>query len=173
MLVSGEYGARGDPLSPTSGSIDVGRMAIGQDKLRVTPLQMAMVASAIGNKGVLMRPVLTAESIDPDGRRTEIDPERMDRVMKESTAATVTAMMKNVVKDGTGGAAALTTVDVAGKTGTAEIIPAADINQPWFIGFAPAEAPRVAIAVTVERSQGGTGGEVAAPIAKQVLEALL
>jgi peptidoglycan glycosyltransferase len=172
VLASGEYlGA--DMLDPTSGRIDVGRMAIGQDKLRVTPLQMAMVASAIANKGVLMRPLLATESIDPDGRRTEIKPEQMSRVMKESTAATVTAMMKNVVKDGTGGAAALTTVDVAGKTGTAEIIPAANVNQPWFIGFAPAEAPRVVIAVTIERSQGGTGGQVAAPIAKQVLEALL
>jgi penicillin-binding protein A len=172
LLESGSYlGSK--LLDPASGRIDVGRMAIGQDKLRVTPLQMAMVPAAIANDGVLMKPVLTREVIDPDGRTDEVAPEQMGRVMKSTTASTLTDMMRNVVRDGTGGAAALTDVNVAGKTGTAEIIPAADVNQPWFIGFAPSERPRVAIAVTVERSQGGTGGEVAAPIAKQVLEALL
>ena len=69
--------------------------------------------------------------------------------------------------------AALSGVDVAGKTGTAEIDPSTDTNQPWFIAFAPIDKPKIAIAVTVERSQGGFGGTVAAPVAKQVLETLL
>ena len=79
-------------------------------------------------------------------------------------------MMKQVVKEGTGTAAALAGIDVAGKTGTAE--KGEGINQAWFVAFAPADAPRVAVAVTIERTTG-TGGEVAAPIAKQVMETLL
>jgi peptidoglycan glycosyltransferase len=169
MIPSGEYGRRGRPLSPTSGSIDVGRMAIGQDKLRVTPLQMAMVAQTVANGGVRMKPYLTARVIDPDGRTVDHpDPERADRVMSAATARQLAEMMENVVREGTGTAAALEGVKVAGKTGTAEIDIPRDINQPWFIGFSGG----VAVAATVERVQGGQGGTVAAPIAKQVLQAL-
>ena len=82
-------------------------------------------------------------------------------------------MMTDVVNEGTGGAAALGEIQVAGKTGTAEIDPGQDLNQAWFIGFAPADDPQVAIAATVERTVGGQGGTVAAPIAQQVLEVLL
>jgi peptidoglycan glycosyltransferase len=81
--------------------------------------------------------------------------------------------MENVVREGTGTAAALQGIDVAGKTGTAEIDRDEGINQPWFIGFAPSKAPKIAVAVTIEHSQGGQGGTEAAPIAKQVMEALL
>jgi peptidoglycan glycosyltransferase len=168
MLVSGEYG-RSDPLSPTSGRIDVGRMAIGQDKLRVTPLQMAMVAQTVANGGVRMKPYLTSRVIDPDGRTVDHpEPERADRVMSAATARELGQMMENVVREGTGTAAALEGVKVAGKTGTAEIDIARRINQPWFIGFSGG----VAVAATVERVQGGQGGTVAAPIAKQVLQKL-
>jgi peptidoglycan glycosyltransferase len=161
-------------LNPTSRFVDVGRMGIGQDKLNVTPLQMAMVASSVANGGVLMRPHMGARIVDADGRTVrKIEPEQLSRVMSPETASQVRDMMKQVVKEGTGTAAALTGIDVAGKTGTAEIDPATRLNQPWFIAFAPAERPRVAIAVTVERSVAGFGGTVAAPIAKQVMEALL
>jgi peptidoglycan glycosyltransferase len=169
-LASGEYKAN-DLLSPTSNLIDVGRMAIGQDKLQVTPLQMAMVAAAVANRGMLVRPHLTDRIIDPDGRVSDdIGTTPFHRVMKSGTAATLTEMMSNVVREGTGTAAALSGIEVAGKTGTAER--GDGTNQVWFIGFAPLDDPQVAVAATVERSDG-QGGTVAAPIAKAVMEALL
>ncbi|MGI8513091.1 MAG: peptidoglycan D,D-transpeptidase FtsI family protein [Solirubrobacteraceae bacterium] len=170
---SGEY-RNGDLLTPGSRFIDVGRMAIGQDKLNVTPLQMAMVAAAVANRGKLVKPHFTDRIVDRDGRTVEdIEPSTESQVMKPETADQVTKMMTQVVDEGTGTAAALQGISVAGKTGTAEIDPSEDLNQPWFIAFAPVDNPKIAIAVTVERSTGGQGGTVAAPIAKQVLEALL
>jgi penicillin-binding protein A len=169
LVPSGEYGPRGRLLSPTSDQIDVGRMAIGQDKLLVTPLQMATVAQTIANGGVRMEPRLVEEVLDPDGRTIDEPlPEEAERVMSGDTAGAVGDMMRNVVREGTGTAAALEGVEVAGKTGTAEIDIARRINTLWFIGF----TDRVAVAAVVERQQGGFGGTVAAPIAKQVLEAL-
>ena len=111
-------------------------MAIGQDKLLVTPLQMATVAATISNGGVRMKPHITQKIVDPDGRtQDEIEGERVERVMKADTARALTAMMKNVVKEGTGTAAALEGVELAGKTGTAEIDIERRINDAWFIGF--------------------------------------
>jgi penicillin-binding protein A len=157
----------------TSDRVDVGRAAIGQGGLLATPLQMAMVASAVANGGKLMKPTLTDRVVDRDGRTVErIEPELLSQVMKSSTAQEVGDMMASVVREGTGTAAALSGIDVAGKTGTAEIIPAQNVNQPWFIGFAPRTNPRIAVAATIERSNG-TGGVVAAPIAKRVMEELL
>ena len=156
-----------------SGKVDVGRVAIGQGGLLATPLQMAMVASAVANDGELMRPTITDKIVDPDGRtEDDVEPDRIRRVMKTSTAREVGDMMAQVVKEGTGTAAALSGIPVAGKTGTAEIN-LQGLNQPWFIAFAPRENPRIAIAVTIERTQGGQGGTVAAPVAKQVLQELL
>jgi peptidoglycan glycosyltransferase len=169
-LPSGEY-LGDDLLSPVSRRIDVGRMAIGQDKLQVTPLQMAMVAAAVANRGTLVEPRLTERIVDPDGRVVEdFGPTPYRRVMKRDTAEQVTGMMSNVVREGTGTAAALSGIEVAGKTGTAERGDGS--NQVWFVAFAPIARPKVAIAVTVERTSG-QGGTVAAPIAKRVLEALL
>jgi penicillin-binding protein A len=170
---SGEF--RGNRLlDPESDQIDVGRMGIGQDKLAVTPLQMAQVAAAVANGGELIEPHLTARVVDPDGRTVKrVEPKGLGRVMKPATAAAVNRMMQQVVKEGTGTAAALSGIDVAGKTGTAEVrCNGAPTNQTWFIAFAPANDPKVAIAVTVECS-GGFGGTVAAPIAKAVMEAVL
>lgn len=170
LATSGEF-ADGKLLEPGSDQIDVGRMAIGQDKLNVTPLQMAMIVSAVANKGELMEPRLWSKVIDTDGREDKLNPERMSRVMSEETAETLTGMMEDVVNEGTGGAAALAGDQVAGKTGTAEIT-LDGVNQAWFIGFAPSDDPRIAIAATVERTSG-QGGTVAAPVAQQVLEVLL
>jgi penicillin-binding protein A len=161
---------QGAKLLDDSDAVDIGRVAIGQERLLVTPLQMAMVVSAIANQGKLMRPRLVERVKDPDGRTVEVvKPSRESDVVKPATAAALGGMMSQVVKEGTGTAAALTGIDVAGKTGTAEV---GGTNQAWFIAFAPAQSPRVAIAVTVERTPG-QGGTVAAPIAKRVMETLL
>jgi penicillin-binding protein A len=170
---SGEY-LGGRLLSPTSPKVDVGRMGIGQDKLAVTPLQMAMVASAIANHGELMRPHLTDRIVDPDGRVVRrIGAQTESTVMSRQTASEVNQMMQNVVREGTGTAAALTGIDVAGKTGTAEVgCDGGPGVQTWFIAFAPAANPKIAVAVTV-RCSGGQGGTVAAPIAKTVMQSLL
>jgi len=156
---------------------DVGRVAIGQGgaegQMLATATQMAEVAATVANGGKLMKPTFLQEAKDPDGRTIEeLDPDEQSEVMSEETAAQLTEMMTNVTREGTASDLSVDGVEFAGKTGTAEIDVNAGINQPWFIAFAPVENPRIAIAVTVERSDG-TGGEVAGPIAKQVLEALL
>jgi peptidoglycan glycosyltransferase len=167
MLPSGEVGGGGRLLSPTSGQIDVGRMAIGQDKLLVTPLQMATVTQTIANGGMRMEPRLVEKIVDPDGRTIDEPlPEDAERVMSEETAQALTGMMQNVVEQGTGTAARLEGVDVAGKTGTAEVGDGTD--DLWFIGF----TGKVAVVAMLERQTGGTGGENAAPIAAEVLKAL-
>jgi peptidoglycan glycosyltransferase len=167
MIPSGAYGDRNRLLSPGSDRIDVGRMAIGQDRLQVTPLQMATVAQTIGNGGVRMEPRLVEAIIDPDGRTIDEPlPEEAERVISGEAAAALAAMMRNVVREGTGTAAALEGVEVAGKTGTAEQGDGTD--NTWFIGF----TDRVAVAVVVESVSGGSGGETAAPIARSVLQAL-
>jgi penicillin-binding protein A len=150
-------------------------LASARGGLAVAPLQMAMVAAAVANGGKLMAPHLTDRVVDQTGRTIEtIKPTVYSQVMKPSTAAEVTKMMENVVEEGTGTAVQLGAISVAGKTGTASIGPAgADETQPSFVAFAPAQDPKVAIAVTIEKSQGGFGGTVAAPIAKAVLQTLL
>ena len=125
----------------------------------------------MGNKGRLMRPRLTEKIVAKDGRADTIRPVQQSRVMSEKAAGQLTQMMGNVVEEGTGTAAALSGAKVGGKTGTAEV-DNATANQAWFIGFAPLDSPKMAIAVTIERTQG-QGGTDAAPLAKQVLEALL
>jgi peptidoglycan glycosyltransferase len=156
---------------------DVGRVAIGQGglegEIRAGPLQMAEVAAAIGNRGRLMKPQLTDRIVRKDGRvKEKIQPDLQSVVMKPETADQLASMMARVVEEGTGTAAALSGIRVAGKTGTAEVGANREFTQPWFICFAPVDNPRLAVAVTVERTTG-QGGTVAAPIAKAVLEAVL
>jgi penicillin-binding protein A len=160
----------GNELLDAGDPIDIGRVAIGQERLRVTPLQMAEVAATVANKGELMEPRLWSKVIDPDGRETKLDPARQSRVMSEETASELNDMMQSVVQEGTGTAAAVSGIDVAGKTGTAEVT--GGVNQAWFIGFAPADDPKIAIAVTVERTSG-FGGPTAGPIFKSVAETIL
>jgi peptidoglycan glycosyltransferase len=172
MSSSGEY-SRGQIVAPTSSQVDVGRMGIGQDKLGVTPLQMAEVAATVANGGRLMRPHMTARIVDPDGRTVQrISPQVQSVVMKPSTAAAVRQMMEAVVNEGTGTPAQIAGVQVAGKTGTAETQIGTAINNVWFIAFAPASNPKVAIAVTL-KGVPGQGAAFAAPIARQVIERLL
>ncbi len=167
MSASGEYLHNERLIPPTSPFVDVGRMGIGQDKLQVTPLQMAEVAAAVANHGRLMVPHLTARIVDPEGRTVQqISPRVQSVVMKPSTAAAVTSMMEAVVDEGTGTPAQIPGVQVAGKTGTAETQIGTAINNVWFIAFAPASNPTVAIAVTL-KGVPGYGAAFAAPVAKR------
>jgi len=167
MEISGPR-RKGKILPMSSSRVDVGRTAIGQALLLVTPLQMATVAQTIGNGGLRMEPRLVEKVIDPDGRTVDEPlPEVAERVMSPESAANVATMMKSVVREGSGTAAALSGVELAGKTGTAEINIEQGINDLWFIGF----TSKVAVAVIIDHEQG-QGGTVAAPIAKRVLQAL-
>jgi peptidoglycan glycosyltransferase len=172
MSASGEHVGE-SIVAPTSPLVDVGRMGIGQDKLAVTPLQMAEVAAAVANRGTLMVPHLTKRIVDAEGSTVQtISPRVQSVVMRPSTAAAVTGMMEAVVKEGTGTAAQIPGVQVAGKTGTAQTQFGDAINNVWFIAFAPAADPRVAVAVTL-KAVPGEGATFAAPVAKAVIESLL
>lgn len=151
--------------------------AIGQYNVAATPLQMALVAAAVANQGKIMKPRLVAEVRDPhDNVVQQTQPELWRQAIDPGTATTLTALMESVVSapNGTGSAAAIPGVQVAGKTGTAQT---ANGRPPhaWFIAFAPAQAPRIAIAVLVENGgdlgSEATGGKVSAPIARQVIMA--
>ena len=175
MRASDVIGFNGKAIPPGSPQEDIGRIGVGQGGLSVTPLQMAMVAAAVANGGKLMTPHLTARVVNSAGATVKtISPSVYSQVMSATAAHELTQMMTKVVEEGTGTAVQLTGISVAGKTGTASIGPTgANLTEPSFVAFAPAENPRVAIDVTVDRSQGGFGGTVAAPIAKAVLQTLL
>jgi penicillin-binding protein A len=168
----------GDDLLGRGDPVDVARIAIGQERLLVTPLQMAEVAAAVANGGTLMKPQIWSRVVDPDGRVTErLDPSRYSQPVDEDTAAALTTAMEGVVREGTGTNAAIPGVAVAGKTGTAETpfnesCGGGDLNQAWFVGFAPADDPEIAIAATVECTTA-FGGDIAAPIFRDVAEAVL
>lgn len=153
-------------------AVDPGRLAFGQERLLVTPLQMAMVAAGVANDGVVMRPHFVDRVLSPSGKTiTRTRPQKLGRAIGPGTAQALTSAMKAVVSSGTGTSAQLPGIEVAGKTGTAET-GRSGVNTTSFIAFAPADTPRVAIAVILE-GQRGTGGSTAAPIAKSVLQALL
>lgn len=148
----------------------LGISSIGQQDVQVTPIQAAMIAAAVANDGVLMQPYLVDQLLAPDLTVIdETDPEVMSQPVSARTADQLTEMMTSVVTDGSGRAAAIRGVQVAGKTGTAEN---AGPDHNWFIGFAPAAEPRIAVAVFV-RNGGGTGGDTSAPIARRVIQAYL
>lgn len=173
VRVSGRYqgGRRLAPSAPMD-DLAVAWAACGQERVLATPLQMALVAASVANGGYLMKPYLVEKITAPDGRvvRTAEQTQWL-QVMSPQTAGQLNAMMQDVVRAGTGTAAALAGISVAGKTGTAET-GRPGVNQAWFIAFAPAEAPKVAVAVSIENTTG-TGGEVAAPMAAAVLRAAL
>lgn len=172
MAPSGVYDA--GKLLKADDAIDIGRVGIGQERLLTTPTQMAEVAATIANKGVLMKPTFLQQAVDPDGRKLEdLKPDEQDRVISADAAATVTTMMTHVTEEGTAAGLTVQGASFAGKTGTAEIDVQNGINRPWFIGFAPADNPRIAVAAMIERCSGCFGGSVAGPIATQVMESLL
>jgi penicillin-binding protein A len=151
--------------------------SIGQRDVRFTAMQNAMIAAAIANDGVLMKPNLVKQLQAPDlSTLDEATPEQMSVAVPPEVAADLTRMMESVVERGSGTSAQIPGVAVAGKTGTAENVP----DRPphaWFIGFAPADNPEVAVAVLIENGGNSgsetTGGRVAAPVAKAVMQAVL
>jgi peptidoglycan glycosyltransferase len=171
-FASGLY-AHGEPYWPKDfNKVDPGRLAFGQERMLVTPLQAAMVAATVANGGEVIEPQLVDRIVSPSGKTiVGSQPHTLGRAIKRSTAATLTEFMVAAVTGGTGTAAQIPGVQVAGKTGTAET-GIAGLNTTWFVCFAPADHPRIAVAVVLE-SQHGFGGTTAAPIAKQVMEAIL
>ena len=159
--------------------VDLARVAIGQERLLATPLQIAEVAAAIANGGKLMKPQIWNRVIDPDGRVVDrLDPSVYSEPVTAQTAEELTTAMEGVVNAGTGTNAAISGVPVAGKTGTAETPGneacggGANENQAWFMGFAPADEPKIAIAASVECTEQ-FGNDVAAPIFRDVAETIL
>ncbi|MGH2779092.1 MAG: penicillin-binding transpeptidase domain-containing protein, partial [Actinomycetota bacterium] len=150
--------------------------AIGQGDVVATPLQMLLVAATIANDGEVPRPRLASEIIDPSGGVVErFSPETLGSAISTSTANTLTSMMRNVVQEGSGTAAQIPGVLVAGKTGTAQTTEGADPHA-WFICFAGPEGgePEIAVAVIVENGGSlgseATGGQLSAPIARALIE---
>ena len=151
--------------------------SIGQFDVRVTPLQMAMVAAGVANDGTVMKPYLVQSVIGSDLSVIETtDEQELSQAVTPDVAAQLTRMMEAVVTDGSGTRAQIDGVAVAGKSGTAQH---GEGRKPhaWFISFAPADDPQIAVAVIAE--DGGVagseigGGRVAAPIARQMMEARL
>ena len=173
VVPSGRYNRRGKLLAPTAfmDPLDVAWAACGQEQLLATPLQMALVAGGVASGGRVMKPYYVQEVVSADGtvvRKTQ--PEQWRAATEAATASALNTMMQNVVNAGTATNAALQGIQVAGKTGTAE--KGDGSNLAWFIGFAPADDPQVAIAVVIEDTQS-TGGEAAAPLAAAVMKTAL
>jgi peptidoglycan glycosyltransferase len=175
---SGVFNEEKELLGPGD-PVDLARVAIGQERLAATPLQMAEVAAAVADKGKLMKPQIWSRVVDPDGRTVKsLEPSEYSQVVSAETAEELTTAMEGVVSAGTGTNAAIPGIAVAGKTGTAETPYNESCgggtaeNQAWFIGFAPAEDPKIAIAATIECTEK-FGGDIAAPIFRDVAETIL
>jgi peptidoglycan glycosyltransferase len=163
-------------LPVTNSCVDLGRTAIGQANLTVTPMQMAMVVSAIANDGKLMEPRLTSKVVNTDGQVVDsVSPHEYDQVMKPKIAAELQQIMRDVVEEGTGTAANLEGLNIGGKTGTASTGGTRNgqpLDDAWFLGF-PENKPRIAVAVELTNIENGFGGTYAAPIAAKVIQTLL
>lgn len=155
------------PLKGNIGKTDLAAASIGQGKVLVTPLNMALIASGIANGGEIMEPTIIKEVIS---RNDKIIGTNNPKVLSQGTdgitAGQIKDMMVEVVKSGTGGNARIKNIEVAGKTGTAEN--SSGKSHAWFIGFAPADDPKIAVAVLLEE-EGSTGGTSAAPIGRDIM----
>ncbi len=149
---------------------DLAAVSIGQGKLLVTPLHMALIAGVFANEGEMLQPKILREIETPEGRIIDGPSIQPQRIVEATIANQVKEMMVAAVQEGTGKNARISGVQVAGKTGTAENISGA--SHAWFIGFAPADNPQIAVAVLLEK-EGNTGGAVAAPIAREIMREAL
>lgn len=159
------------PKIPSTEPGNIAQSGIGQSSILATPMEMALVASTIANDGVMMKPKLVSEILTFDKKSLKVvSDEQLEQVTSKEIADLIKDYMRDVVASGTGKAAAVSGVKVAGKTGTADHSEEGEPHS-WFIGFAPYENPKVAIAVIVEK--GGTGGGAAAKIASGVIKKAL
>jgi penicillin-binding protein A len=153
----------------------IAQTGIGQSSILSTPMEMAMVAAAIANDGVMMEPKIVNEVLTYEGEKLRsISSKKLDNVTTKEIAAEIKEYMKAVVEKGTGKAAAVPGIVVSGKTGTADHDDKPNVEEPphsWFMGFAPYDKPKVALAVIVE--EGGTGGGAAARIASGIFKEAL
>ena len=150
---------------------DLASTGIGQGKTLVTPLNMIMMVSGIANKGKIVQPILVKDILSSKGKVMKTNETTiLSPAISTEIADTIKDMMVDVVKSGTGKGAALSSVKVAGKTGTAQVSGKKD--HSWFVGFAPADNPKVSIVVLLENS-GTTGGQSAAPIARKIISKVL
>ncbi|MHB8858559.1 MAG: peptidoglycan D,D-transpeptidase FtsI family protein [Thermoleophilia bacterium] len=167
VMESGRYG-NGELLPPGApmDRAQVASMAFGQEQLQVTPLQMAMVAQSIANGGKMMRPYVVDSVVDKHGTVVkQASPDVWKTPIQPQTANDLKEMMVKVVNEGTGTKTKTSKVQVAAKTGTAEVTGRGP--NAWFVGFAPADNPRYAIAVVVEDSDAGGG--IAGPVMRETL----
>lgn len=171
----------GSTIGAVADDAALAQSGIGQRDVRMTPLQGAMIAAAVANRGVLMQPYLVERELAPDlSVIDQSDPQQRATVMTPDQADQLGRMMTSVVANGTGTRAQIQGVTVAGKTGTADTGFTSDSGQTpdaWFIGYAPAASSRIAVAVIVEgagsTNNETTGGDRSAPIARSVIEAYL
>lgn len=149
---------------------DLCQVGIGQGSLLITPLRMALMTSAFANKGIIMKPHLLSEIRTFNGSTIKkYSNEKWLEVTSKENSKIISDFMESVIENGTGRNAKIPGLRVAGKTGTAEN--AQEISHAWFIGFAPAEDPELVVVVIVEN--GGSGGKIAAPIAKNIIRSAL
>lgn len=157
---------------PALGKSEKGNMAqtaIGQGQVLASPMEMAMVSAAIANNGLMMKPILVKDVLNQKGdsiKKTKI--ESLQQVTSVENAKILKGYMKAGVNEGTGGNAALESIEVCGKTGTADTGRPNEKPHSWFVGFAPKDNPQIAIAVIVEN--GGVGGGTAAEVAREVIK---
>jgi len=165
------------PLKGNVSKEKLSLISIGQGDVQVTPLHMAMVASAIANDGIMMEPKLVYEVVGRNGKtQVKLQPKIYRKTMSEENAKIIQTMMENVVNTGTGKGSAIKGRLVVGKTGTAEVNNdnSETRNNAWFIGYVTGNKSKIAVAVVVEDLPAGqTGGKLAAPLAGKILKKAL
>lgn len=168
LPVSFAYNKSQFSLAEDADSGEITQTAIGQGKTTITPLQNVLISAAIANQGEMMVPYLVDHIENDQGQTVKTNqPETLDKVLSPKMARRMTHMMEAVVTDGTASSLKYLPYEVAGKTGTAEI-DSKGTSHAWFVGFAPASDPKIAVSVIVEGA--GTGSQYAVPIAKKMFE---
>lgn len=171
LPVSFEYNKSSFRLTNSSDAAEIAQTSIGQGKTTVTPLQNAMITAAIANDGIMMAPYVVERTENAAGKVVkQYEPKEYSRVADEAETKIIKKMMRAVVKKGTATSLASLSYGVAGKTGTAEI-DSDGTSHAWFVGYAPADKPKIAVSIVVE--EAGTGGRYAVPIAKEMFREYL